>query len=61
MLEITMNTSVKIEKFNRLMQAEQAPNTILAVLRQLTDKNAQRPSAARDPKPLGSWSGWSYY
>jgi hypothetical protein len=52
-----VNQTVKIEKFNRLMQSQNQPNPLLAVLRQLSSGPKKE---SRNPKPLGSWSGWSH-
>jgi hypothetical protein len=52
-----MKQSLRIEKFNRMLQAESQPSPMLDVLRRVTLSSKK---AASRPKPLGSWAGWSY-
>jgi len=54
-----MKDKVTVETFHEWLNSGEEDNTLLAILSKLTElKDPSKISAAKQPQPLGSWSGW---
>ncbi len=55
-----METRMPIELFHQMLQSEEeaAANSLLGLLRQLTQVADASPLGEPKPAPLGAWSGW---
>jgi hypothetical protein len=60
--EKRMKEMLSIDLFEKTLGSEQSESSIFEALKKLTDVNKSEAikEHAKGPKPLGSWTGWSF-
>jgi hypothetical protein len=57
-----MNEMLNIDLFKKLLTTDNSENTVLEAIKKLADvdKASEFSDRMKGPKPLGSWTGWSF-